>query len=290
MNDRLPDNLALLYDGFGKEAIDTILPGESFDVSGVEFVCKYLPESTADRFFIVKSLPLVERYRQLCDQFKGGSIFELGIAEGGSTALMALLAEPRRLVAVDLEREPLAALDEFIGRRSLGDVVRPHYGVDQADREHLGAVAEAELGGEPIDLVIDDCSHQLAETRSSFETLFPRLRPGGLFVIEDWNGDHVMYDAVRRAIRDPSSPGHVDAVEQFRQAMTNPAETMERRAPLLQLAVELLLVRASLGDAIRSVTIDEFWVTVERGADELDPTTFRVSDHCHDYYGLLPGS
>ena len=34
----------------------------------------------------------LDAYRRLCDRFHGGRIVELGIAEGGSTALLALLA------------------------------------------------------------------------------------------------------------------------------------------------------------------------------------------------------
>ena len=35
--------------------------------------------------------------------------------------------------------------------------------------------------------MIDDGSHLLEETRACFETLFPRLRKGGLYMLEDWN-------------------------------------------------------------------------------------------------------
>ena len=74
MNERLPDNLALLYSAFSEGAIESILPGDTFYVDGVEFVCKYAPGSTADRFYIVKNLELVERYRYLSERFAGGAI------------------------------------------------------------------------------------------------------------------------------------------------------------------------------------------------------------------------
>ena len=94
MTDRLPDNLELLYEVFGEKRINDILPGEMFTVDGIEFVCKYAPESTAERFFIVKTPELFAQYRELCTRFQGATIFELGIAEGGSTALLALAARP----------------------------------------------------------------------------------------------------------------------------------------------------------------------------------------------------
>jgi hypothetical protein len=42
----------------------------------------------------------------------------------------------------------------------------------------------------PLDLIIDDASHMYGLTKTSFETLFPLLRPGGLYIIEDWAWGH----------------------------------------------------------------------------------------------------
>lgn len=288
MTERLPNNLAILHAAFSKEAIDGILPGDTFRIGDVEFVCKYSPESTAERFFIVKSLGLVERYREMClGPWKGGAIFELGIAEGGSTAFLALLAEPSKLIAVDLEPQGLPALSEFIDTHALSDVVRPYYGVNQADRARLGEIIDAELGGELLDVVIDDCSHQLAETRASFDALFPRLRPGGTYVIEDWNSDQVMRDALSAVLSDTSSPDHDEVMEHFRQSLAEAETDGPRREPLIRLALELVLARASLGDAIEDVTVDEFWVTIRRGRGELDPATFRLNDVYTDHFGYF---
>jgi predicted O-methyltransferase YrrM len=289
MSERTPENLVMLHGAFGEAAIESILPGDSFRVDDVEFVCKYTAGSTADRFFIVKSLELVERYRQLCDAFHGGTIVELGIAEGGSTALLALWAKPRHLVAVDLEPSALSALDEFVDAHGLGAVVRPRYGIDQSDRAALAAAVDAEAGGAPLDLVIDDCSHQYGPTRSSFETLFPRLRPGGLYVIEDWNADHVMRDAVRNALRDPSLPHHDQSVRAFTAAMSAPGGgAAPARVPLTTLAAELLVARCSRTDAIAEVAFDEYWISVRRGEATLDADGFRLDDHVHDHFGFVP--
>ncbi len=289
MSDRLPDNLALLHTAFSKNAIDGILPGDSFFLGDVEFVCKYSPESTPEQFFIVKSLPLVDRYREMClGPWKNGTIFELGIAEGGSTALLALLAEPAKLIAVDLETQELSALSEFIHQRQLSEKVRPYYGVDQADRARLQQILEAEIGDGLLDVVIDDCSHQLTATRASFEALFARLRPGGMYVIEDWNADVLMQDAVAATLADPTAPGYAETVAGFREAMGNTAASAQpTRSPLAQLALELVLARASLGDAIQDVTVDEYWIAVRRGTGSLDPATFRLDDLYKDRYGYL---
>ena len=290
MDERDPDNLKLLHDAFGAGAIDGILPGDSFSIDGVEFVCKYVTGSTATRFYIVKTLPLVQRYRAMCERFAGGNIVELGIAEGGSTALIALVAHPRHLVAVDLEPRPLDALSEFAREHGFTDTLHAHYGIDQSDAAQLAAAVDGSLAGEPVDLVFDDCSHKYGPTRASFECLFPRLAPGGLFVIEDWNADHVFRDAVRGALADPSAPNHEALMEELRQSLAqSQAGTAPRPPePLTRLAMELAVARCSMTDAIASVTLDEFWITVERGPAELDPDGFRLDDHVFDYFGFLP--
>ncbi|GIU88233.1 MAG: hypothetical protein KatS3mg009_2748 [Acidimicrobiia bacterium] len=292
MADRIPENLALLYGAFSKEAIDRILPGDSFTVDGVEFVCKYSPESTPTKFHIVKPIDLVNRYRALCAQeWRHAGIVELGIAEGGSTALLALLARPEHLVAVDIEPEPLDALDRFITDRGLQDSVRPFYGLDQGDHEQLAAVVDGAFAGASVDLVIDDASHQYELTRSSFETLFPRLRPGGMYVVEDWNAAHAMRIAVRRALQNKEAPDYEQRRASFREARQEAGRTGRRdglEAPLSRLAVELLLACAGLSDAVESVSVDRHWLTVIRGAGELDRDSFRLADVYWDFFGNLP--
>ncbi|WP_211336417.1 class I SAM-dependent methyltransferase [Nocardia tenerifensis] len=53
---------------------------------------------------------------------------------------------------------------------------------DQSDPAALAALAR-EHG--PFDIVIDDGSHENQHVRISFDALFPFVRPGGLYVIED---------------------------------------------------------------------------------------------------------
>lgn len=54
---------------------------------------------------------------------------------------------------------------------------------DQSSPDDLAKAIPA-LGGEP-NIVIDDGSHIAEHGRISFDFLFPRMPPGGLYVIED---------------------------------------------------------------------------------------------------------
>lgn len=238
--------------------------GQSFRVENTEFVSAYGP-STVDRFCVLKSPEQLDFHLDLCRRFVSGSIVELGIASGGSTALLALLARPSKLVAVDLNESPVAALQELIEREQLEERVRPLYGVDQADGEQLISIVSEEFGDVPLDLVIDDASHLLPPTTAAFQTLFPLLRPGGLYVIEDWNSTHILAEGI-------GGPTH---------------DGVRVPTPLSPLLMELLLVRATSGAIVSELAIGNLWATIERGPAELDPRSFRVRDHYRDHFGLV---
>jgi cephalosporin hydroxylase len=176
------------------------LTEKHFRVGSTEFVETYTAGSTADRFHIRKKRALVEAYVEVIRSFPGAAVVELGIAQGGSVALMELVASPRRLIALELDAVPVVGLTDFIERHGVGDHVRPHYGIDQGDRRRVLEIVTEELDGEPLDLVIDDASHLLEPTRASFETLFPLLRPGGRYLIEDWCWQSLFGDQLVAAV------------------------------------------------------------------------------------------
>jgi hypothetical protein len=62
--------------------------------------------------------------------------------------------------------------------------VRLHGNVPQADRESLRRNVDVDFDG-PLDVVVDDASHMHAPSLASFEPLFPRLLPGGIYLIEE---------------------------------------------------------------------------------------------------------
>jgi cephalosporin hydroxylase len=249
-----------------------------FRVGDVEFRCGF-GDSRGRLFSIEKDPSEIEAYLEIVERFQRENSVELGIAFGGSLALTALVAPPRKLVALDLKPDRVEALDELIAERGLGEHVRLHYGVDQADRERLAAILDDEVGDEPLGLVIDDASHRLDATRASFETLFPRLRPGGLFVIEDWNHQHLLGRAIAAALADPSP----DLQARFERAF------FETPGPsLARLVIELILVHAESDEFVREVRVDRQSAHIYRGSGEVDPSEFRLADLITNDFGLLP--
>jgi hypothetical protein len=256
---------------------------ETFELDGTFFTYGYGNVSAADQFVISKPKSLVEEYVALAERFQPSAIVELGIRAGGGTALLALLFRPRKLVAFELDDSPVPALTEFVDTRRLGAVVRPYFGIDQGDKPQVDAIVSEEFLGAPIDLVIDDASHLLAATRASFEVLFPRVRPGGLYVIEDWHVPLQAANKIALVLSDPSSPESAALTERIRQGMESDVPVEQ---PVVRLVLQLLLARAISGDAVEEINITADWVTVRRGPAVLDPTTFRVADLYIDHYGL----
>jgi predicted O-methyltransferase YrrM len=253
--------------------------GTSFEIDGVEFRTGWKRASTGDFFTIIKSDLMVQQYRDLLARFSNPRIVELGIFQGGSVALMAMLARPRKLVAIELEATPVEPLLALIRERGLDDSVRPYFGVDQADRTRLEAIVRREFGDAPLDVVVDDASHLYGPSVASFELLFPRLRPGGAYVIEDWAGQDVMARKLAIKLQDPNSHVH----EGIARAMAEGP----RRVPLSRMALELTIAAGQSDGAIAGLAVDRHWVVVHRGEADLDPASFRLGDLYTDHFQLL---
>lgn len=218
-------------------------------------------ESTSDHFLVAKERNQVEYYCGLVADLAPRNIVELGIYQGGSTAFLAALAKPRRLVGIELEENSAPALQKFIADKGLDDVVSVHYGVDQSDVAAVRSIVETAFEGEQIDLVVDDASHRLTPSRISFNTLFPHVRPGGVYVIEDWALLHIGW----------CEPG-------------DESETLS------SLGFELLMAVGGRGGVIECVEINQYVIAVKRGSAPIDPETFDVGRCYNDESRkLLPG-
>jgi hypothetical protein len=201
-------------------------------------------ESTDEQFILVKSRHMIDWYERTFAADPPRRVLEVGIFKGGSVALFAALWHPERLLAVDIVREPVAALDEFVRANDLGGRVKTRYGVDQADADTLRGLIAEEFSGASLDLVIDDGCHFLEETRATFEAVFPFLRAGGTYVIEDWAWTH--WPGVWQEDGGPWSD--------------KPSATI--------LALELAMLSASRPDLIESLEITSELIVVRKGSCE----------------------
>jgi predicted O-methyltransferase YrrM len=140
-------------------------------------------KSDASDFTMMKTRGFLDHYLQHSEE-DFTRILEIGVYQGGSYVFLDQLFRPRKITAVELSQQPIPALDDYVFRNR--DRAQLRYGVSQDDATKLAGIIETDLGGE-IDLVVDDASHFYDQTKASFRVAFPKVRPGGLYIIEDWS-------------------------------------------------------------------------------------------------------
>jgi len=217
-----------------------------------------------DRCFVFyKTKELVDQYLQFWSSREGlptEHILEIGIYDGGSVAFWFENFQPRKHVAIDLERKDDSEYFKwYVASRGLQDRLKTYWGVDQADGERLREIVHREFSG-PLDLIVDDASHLYAPTMKSFETLFPLVRPGGLYIIEDWGW----------------------AYDQHWMGPGSPLST--QKIALSKFVIELLEAVGSARGVINSLIACGGFAAIERGARTVESDTpFKVRDEILRY-------
>jgi hypothetical protein len=218
-------------------------------------ISDFFREIPDEGFFICKSRSMLETLYNRLAYLRGGNIVELGVFRGGSTVWLSEMLKPKKLVAFEYGQQPVAVLERYIEQSQNGSVVRPYYGVNQKYARVIHNTLKKEFGNEQLDIVVDDASHFLEETRISFNALFPRLRPGGIFVLEDWGWSHTLSD-----VADDLIPPHLAG-----------------KSPLTTLVMETIICCARQYDVVDNVYIDGYTAFIQRGNAELDWETFDIS-------------
>lgn len=110
-------------------------------------------------------------YAQYLDRFRQDPInfLEVGWWTGASMRMWRDYFTQARVVGIDIEpKDPIP-----------GVVFEQ---ADQTDPARLGKISQ---GHGPWDVIVDDASHLSPHTAQTFMMLWPYLRPGGLYFVED---------------------------------------------------------------------------------------------------------
>jgi hypothetical protein len=198
-----------------------------------------------DHFRFSKTKALVDQYADYFNRsrpdFRPANVFGLDMWDGGSTAFWFEVFQPQKHVAVDLNtRGDSPYFRHYVESRGLADRIQTFWSTDQADKSRMREIAAAEFAG-PLDLVIDDASHLYDVSRESFDALYPLLRPGGLYIIQDW------------------ARGHWPAYHSVDSPFASQADTLTR------LVNELIAATGTGVELINSVTVYQGFTVIERG-------------------------
>ena len=237
-------------------ANDILLLGDRVVIidNGSENYIKYKNDDHV--LYMQKGISQVNSYVDLVKQLetdchKIDKCLEIGVFRGGSAVFLHEIFGLSQLVCVEKSEKPVPLLEAFAATRP---GVRTFYGVDQADATRLRQIITEQFP-DGLDLVVDDASHLYQPSRISFETAFPFLRPGGLYLLEDWPWAHQP---------DAQQPDHYRASH---DAMTN-------------LIFELTIVFAVNFRVVRRIVHTLGFTLVERGDQDLPRDGgFRLDDY-----------
>jgi cephalosporin hydroxylase len=214
-----------------------------------------------------KNRNFTNRYLALAEEFRHCHMVEVGIDQGGSTSFFTKLLQPEALLAIELSDQPVAVVMDFLATHDPEARTTIHWGVDQSDRVEVPRLVEATFKDQSLDLVIDDASHLLTPTTATFEMLFPRLRPGGLYIIEDWSWRHLQERSVSQAITaDPDG----EVAKSVKAAF---AAKSDFEMPLSSLICQLVIAAGRNPDWITELRATDGFCEIRRGDADIAPGT-----------------
>ncbi len=133
----------------------------------------------ARRFGTDKTTVYLEQYERLLAGRRRERLrlLEIGVLDGASLALWRSYLPHAEIIGVDID----PSVRRF--ETELGVTI---WIADQGDAAQLAALVDPFVSaGGGFDLVVDDGGHHQHQVITSFETLFPHVRAGGTYAIED---------------------------------------------------------------------------------------------------------
>lgn len=125
-----------------------------------------------------KHMSFYENYEKHLGHMRDQSlnVLEIGVDYGEGIKTLSKYLPNSKFVGVDAKLRDIDISDHSNVKL---------FECNQIDAAKLGEIVGVEFNNQ-IDIIIDDASHIGALTARSFDILFPFLKSGGLYIIEDW--------------------------------------------------------------------------------------------------------
>lgn len=149
---------------------------------------KIIPDNELEEFYLKNSHKVMNKwwhyfevYHMFLQKYKGTAvrILEIGVFKGGSMEMWKnYFGEKASVIGIDID-ENCKEFEKDNVKICIGS---------QADQDFLEDVSR-KWG--PFDIVLDDGSHKVDHQLLTFETLFPLLSDGGVYICEDCHTSYI---------------------------------------------------------------------------------------------------
>ncbi|MDG1944609.1 MAG: class I SAM-dependent methyltransferase [Halioglobus sp.] len=224
--------------------------------------------TTPGRVCLRKNRNFTNRYLALAEEFKQCRMVEVGVDRGGSTSFFTKLFQPEALLAIELSEKPLPVLTEFLAQHDPQGKINLQLGVNQADPVRVPELVDSTFADNPLDIVVDDASHLLQPTTATFEMLFPRLRPGGLYIIEDWSFRHLIERGITHTMMADSSG---EVAEKLQTTVRKAQSAFD--TPMSFLICQLVIASGLQIDWITDMRVTDGFCELRRGDADIPAGT-----------------
>ncbi len=116
-------------------------------------------------------IPLGTANRSIRDEVK--LVMEVGVADGSCLLAWREIFPNALIVGMDIHHSDKAH----------GERIEFHYG-DQTNKDHCERAAAGRL----FDMIVEDATHKLSNTLLTLFYLWPYVKPGGIYVVEEFEG------------------------------------------------------------------------------------------------------
>jgi predicted O-methyltransferase YrrM len=155
------------------------------------------------RQFAAEKSSLRHHYLQFYEPFlehlrttESARMLEIGVGDGASLRTWAAFFPNATIVGVDKDRQ-------------CREHVTAHIRIDIADQTNVAELMRVALNYFPLDLVIDDGSHMWEDQIHCFKSLYPLLKPGGIYIIEGIETSYGRHAEEYRGLAEQSTTGYL---------------------------------------------------------------------------------
>lgn len=126
-----------------------------------------------------------EFYYDYCVKYTSPKLLEVGVSGGHSLNMWSQFYPTGEIVGMDIDISPFISRQRIPHNATLTEVKLGNITVFSGDQENKDDLLKSLNYHKEYDIIIDDGGHTMKQQQITLGTLFPYVKSGGLFIMED---------------------------------------------------------------------------------------------------------